>query len=131
MCASGYTVRVQRSTFACLQWGLLMISDTGATFSEVPIMRTRSTWSLSFTKHSSKLSVSFSPKKVMSGCGNSLKPKVYNTGMLSPSLSMVGTTAHPRPRCPIVRCVFVYCSLPFSSLFPNHCNFCTKAPLPA
>jgi hypothetical protein len=44
-----------------------MMSDTGATFNDVPIMSRRSACSLSPSKHFSKLSVSFSPKNVMSG----------------------------------------------------------------
>jgi len=44
------------------------MSDTGATFNDVPIMSRRSACSLSASKHFSKLSVSFSPKNVMSGC---------------------------------------------------------------
>ena len=43
------------------------MSDTGATFNDVPIMSRRSACSLSASKHFSKLSVSFSPKNVMSG----------------------------------------------------------------
>jgi hypothetical protein len=43
------------------------MSDTGATFNDVPIISKRSACSLSASKHFSKLSVSFSPKKVMSG----------------------------------------------------------------
>ncbi len=44
-----------------------IMSDTGATFNDVPIMSRRSTCSLSASKHFSKLSVSFSPKNVISG----------------------------------------------------------------
>jgi hypothetical protein len=43
------------------------MSDTGATFNDVPIMSRRSASSLSASKHISKLSVNFSPKNVMSG----------------------------------------------------------------
>jgi hypothetical protein len=42
-------------------------SATGATFSEVPMTRSKSTFSRSSRRAWSKLSVSFSPKKVMSG----------------------------------------------------------------
>jgi len=42
-------------------------SATGDTFKDVPMIKTRSTRSLSSSNARSKLSVSFSPKKVMSG----------------------------------------------------------------
>ena len=42
-------------------------SATGDTFRDVPMIKTRSTRSLSSSSARSKLSVSFSPKKVMSG----------------------------------------------------------------
>jgi hypothetical protein len=42
-------------------------SATGDTFRDVPMIKTRSTRSLSSSNARSKLSVSFSPKKVMSG----------------------------------------------------------------
>ncbi len=45
-----------------------MVSDTGATFRDVPIMIRRSTRSLSSRSERSNTSSSFSPKNMISGC---------------------------------------------------------------
>ena len=53
---------------------LLIVSETGATFSEVPMMTTRSTLFLSSSSERSNTSSSFSPKNVMSGCTQTRSP---------------------------------------------------------
>jgi hypothetical protein len=56
------------------------MSDTGDTFSEVPMTNNKSTSSLSAAKQWSKSSVSFSPKNVMSGCCRSNPRVQYESG---------------------------------------------------
>ena len=54
--------------------GLQIVSETGDTFKDVPMMMSRSTWCLSSINERSNTSSNFSPKNVMSGWSHGRSP---------------------------------------------------------